>query len=296
MNRSLLRRAQRKLWYTKRPSRSESGRTTNATRRLVRGRTMLLAVAVATSAFVASSHPASASKIGRDASIRSCVSSSAYCSHAQRLDTFKRTTKVSMRCWIDGRWESAAYRSNRWFLVRRASDGYEGFIHSSTIPANQQTRVGWCRDSPRVRAGLEAAARLGQWEPTDSDVKAGGWIRKGPTTNGNAFGPLGDWSGDCAKLAWIAYRRAGGTSLFRGNAWPMFSRYWNHAAERGKGRLPRYGALVGWQGTIGHIAISIGGHRTASTIGFDNAKARNAYVSTKTNDYNGQYFGWVVPK
>ena len=159
---------------------ARTGRMTNTTRRLARTRAGFLAATVAVTALATSAEAAPASTIDRDASIRSCVSDSAYCGHAQRLGTFRRGTNVSMRCWIDGRKETVAYASVRWFLVQRISDGYEGFVHSSTIPAAQQATVGWCRNSLRVRAGLEAAARLGQWQPTDSDVAAGRWTRDRP--------------------------------------------------------------------------------------------------------------------
>jgi hypothetical protein len=89
-------------------------------------------------------------------------------------------------------------------------------------------------------AGLRATERLGQVQPTDADVRDGGWTKYGYALS--AFGPYGDWSGDCAKFAWISSARAG-RSLARSSAADMFTYHWNRPVERGTGTLPRYGAL-----------------------------------------------------
>lgn len=68
--------------------------------------------------------------ITQAASVRSCVNTSdAKCA---AFATFSAGTPVSMTTWIDGSWATGAYRSNRWFLVKR-SDGFEAFVHSSLV-------------------------------------------------------------------------------------------------------------------------------------------------------------------
>ena len=207
-----------------------------------------------------------------------------------------------MLCWLNGRTATGTYSSNRWFLVHRVSDGYEAFIHSSYIPAagqpGGQITVGNCANSWRVEAALQAIARFGQWQPSASDVQLGGWTLYGPTSNPNAFGPDGDWSGDCAKFAWVAYERAG-KQLAKGGAWAMFSTYYSGSySARGRNTLPAYGALVGWDWNPGHIAIAIGGSYVATTLGLDNAKLNNTdeNLAASTSFGGTGFYGWVVPK
>lgn len=223
------------------------------------------------------------------ATVHGCVTNVSFC--RAWMGVYGLGTPVKMECWIDGRSATGLYTSSRWFLVRRA-DGYEGFVHSSWVGA--QTSVGWCGSSLRVKAGLQAAARLGQVYPSAADVTAGGWTRIGSLTNSNAFGPKGDWSGDAAKLAWISYWRAG-RALARGGSWNIFQYHWDRSATRGTSRFAPYGALVGWRWSPGQIGISLGGNRVASTSGADSALRPNDRLFT-TQDYGGPFAGWVVPQ
>lgn len=107
-------------------------------------------------------------------------------------------------------------------------------------------------------------------------------------------GPYGEWSGDCKKLVAVAYSRAGKT-LGLGNAWPAFDHCYNRSATpRGAG-YPQYGSLVGFRTYMpyGHIAVSIGGNRIASTQGVDFNRKPNAIWTTSTLP---SYAVWVVPR
>lgn len=243
---------------------------------MLRKRLKIIALTVGTAALLTTS--AEAATITSSAGVRPCVdTANRYCN---AIGTFAAKSSVAMQCWIDGSWATEAYRSNRWFLVRR-SDGYEGFVHSSRV--GSQTSTSNCGTSLRVKAGLEAIKRMGQATASSSD--AGLFTDWAP-------GPYGEWSGDCKKLVSTAYRRAGLT-LRSGNAKPTFDYYWANRSARGGG-LPRYGALVGFNIALpyGHIAVAVGGNRIATTRGNDGQRLTNEIQSTSTYS---NYVGWVLP-
>jgi hypothetical protein len=197
-----------------------------------------------------------------------------------------------MRCWYNGREETGAYKSDRWFLVRRSADGFEGFVHSSNIPVNQQITVSWCGNSLRVRAGMQAMKRMGQDCASSADTA---WFTaRDWKVFCDAGKKRGEWSGDCKKLVWVAYKGAG-LALVSGDAQPTFNHYWARTKARGNGSsYPRYGALVGYSypAGIGHIAVAVGGKWMASTRGMDGDRQPN--VVRRTSDVSG-YLGWVNP-
>lgn len=136
-----------------------------------------------------------------------------------------------------------------------------------------------------MKAGLQALARVGQVYPSSTDANSLGYA--------GDWGPYGDRSGDCKKLAGIAYYRAGLT-LVRGNAKPTFDHYYANRTNRGTGLRPPYGALVGFNVALpyGHIAVAVGGNRVASTVGSESARRANAVQTTSSYS---NYAGWVVP-
>ncbi len=196
----------------------------------------------------------------QDANVRSCTNTAhANCAPYARISA---RTPVSMVCWRDESWATGAYSSNRWFLVRRASDGLEGFVHSSVVGSRTSTPN--CGSVPRVKAGLEAIGRIGQVFANSSDVALfTDW----------APGPYDEWSGDCKKLVNVAWYRATGTKLVSGNAKPTFDYYWARRSYKGGGNLA-YGSLVGFNvyAPYGHIAVAVGGNRIATTRGVDNQR------------------------
>lgn len=241
---------------------------------------LLAACLLAQGAFVLAAPAASAAspKITTTANVRSCVNTAnTYCSPFAKLTA---GTPVTMACWYDGSTATGNYTSNRWFLVRRG-DGFEGFVHSSLV--GSQVSSPWCGNVTRVKAGLQAIARLGQVYASSSDAsRYSDW----------APGPYAEWSGDCKKFVAIAYYRAGLT-LVSGNAKPTFDYYRANRTQKGGG-FPRYGALVGFNITLpyGHIAVAIGGDRIATTQGYDGNKLPTAIRTTSSYS---NYAGWVVP-
>ena len=250
------------------------------------GRFLALVLALITGlALLALPSPAHAAGpyITQDANVRSCTNTAnANCAPFARISA---RTAVSMVCWRDESWATGAYSSNRWFLVRRASDGFEGFVHSSQVGGQELApRAPHCGSVPRVKAGLEAIARIGQVYANSSDAALfTDW----------APGPYGEWSGDCKKLVNVAWYRATGVKLVSGNAKPTFDYYWARRSYKGGGN-PAYGSLVGFNvyAPYGHITVAVGGNRIATTRGVDNQRLTTAIQAT--GSYS-KYMGWVVP-
>jgi hypothetical protein len=218
--------------------------------------------------------------ITQTANVRACTNTGN--GNCAPLTTIGTSTPVIMVCWRDESWATGAYSSNRWFLVRRSSDGMEGFVHSSLV--GSQSTVPNCGSVPRAMAGLNAIARIGQVYANSSDAALfSDW----------APGPYGEWSGDCKKLVSTAWYRATGRLLVSGNAKPTFDYYWANRGEKGYG-YPRYGSLVGYNiaAPYGHIAVSVGVNRIVSTQGLDFARLP---VAMQTTGSYSNPLGWVVP-
>ena len=111
-------------------------------------------------------------------------------------------------------------------------------MHSSQVGGQELApRAPHCGSVPRVKAGLEAIARIGQVYANSSDAALfTDW----------APGPYGEWSGDCKKLVNVAWYRATGVKLVSGNAKPTFDYYWARRSYKGGGN-PAYGSL--WAST-----------------------------------------------
>lgn len=107
-------------------------------------------------------------------------------------------------------------------------------------------------------------------------------------------GPYGEWSGDCIKLVWVAYYRAGRQFMSR-DARPVFNYYYtNSTHDKDSSGWPRYGALTGFDISLpqGHIEIAIGGDRIMTTRGNDFKRVTNAVLTTSSF---ANYRGWVLP-
>lgn len=105
-----------------------------------------------------------------------------------------------------------------------------------------------------------------------------------------APGPFGEWSGDCAKFAYLAWLKAG-KAIARGNAREQYYAY----ASRVQGGAAPAGALVFWPNVaapFGHIAISDGAGGVYTTQGLDHANLPIARVPV---GHFGAPAGWVMP-
>jgi hypothetical protein len=182
-----------------------------------------------------------------------------------------------LRCWRDASWATGNYNSNRWFLIL-LKDGREGYVHSSFV--GQQTSTPNCTTLHYVRAADWAIAQIGQaYAPASISRNYSDWPP----------GPIGEWSGDCAKFAHAAYAYGAGTSFPRGNAIGQY----RHFRDRGQiiGGLPRYGSPVFYNVTqYGHVAIYIGGTTIVTTRGLDN---HGLTVARADINSFANYLGWA---
>lgn len=224
-----------------------------------------------------------ASKLTARASVRLCASTSV---GACTTDVAKAAgTKLRMVCWRDGSWFTGAYSSNRWFYVKFEGGG-DGFVHSSYV--GNQTTTPNCKEVASVVAGDRALAYNGKTyaSPTDaSRFTAADWKP----------GPVGQWSGDCAKFARIAWW--GRPSVHTGHAVEQYKKY--KADGKIKGGLPPRGALVFWPTatSYGHVAVSLGGGYVATTQGLDEVTKPVVVrkVASVTSSLGVPTAGWALP-
>lgn len=181
--------------------------TTRTQRLIVSGFTILSVVAVSLGIV----SPASTASVVAGVNIRPCVDTSR--NICNPIGTTSGTAVSAMRCWRDGSWATGRYNSNRWFLVY-LGDGREGYVHSSFVDGQYSTPN--CGTLAYVRAADKALSYVGQ-------VYAPGEIANKYAANDWATGPIGEWSGDCAKLAHSAYVYGAGYPFETGHASGMYS-------------------------------------------------------------------------
>lgn len=204
--------------------------------------------------------------------------------------SLKAGTPVRMNCWMDRSYLNAQYPSFRWFHVT-ARNGKRGFVHSSLV--THQTRTPHCSRKPNIWAALRAGRRIGQKQMPSMDKEL--VYQSNPNY----------WTGWCTILGQAAWR--GMASLPGGHAKTQGDRYrwgWHGESLRGNpGRpwkdRPPPGALVFWDsptgGRYGHVAVSLGNGRVATTVGaFGSAPKRNERLRI-THWRNSDYRGWVAP-
>jgi hypothetical protein len=178
-----------------------------------------------------------------------------------KFATIPKGTPTTMICWQDGRVPSGQ-TSPRWFYVKAKNTGGTtsvGFVHSSRV-ADQAT-VGHCSMRREMATTMWATAHLGQVITQDAAERA--------AFNDWAPGPVGEWSGDCVKLANLAW--FGRT--YRGNAADLYSQYRRAGVLKPMSQTPVRGALVLWDGAtahgFGHVALSLGNGLMVTTEGLD---------------------------
>jgi cell wall-associated NlpC family hydrolase len=172
-------------------------------------------------------------------------------------------TPITMICWQDGR-VPAGSTSARWFYATgKDTSGAtrEGFIYEPRV--SNQTVVGHCSMRRDLATTMWATAHLGQVITQDAAER-------------NAYtdwapGPVGEWSGDCAKFAQLAWWK----STHSGSGATMYSSYKNAGVMNPMSSTPPRGALVFWDGATaggyGHVAVSIGNGFMVTTQGLDNS-------------------------
>ncbi len=193
------------------------------------------------------------------------------------------TSTGRMQCWRDGGWATGRYSSNRWFLME-LSNGQEGFVHSSFV--TNQTSVPNCSSLARVLAADWALAQVkarAVYAPPEYGQGSMGGLDWRP-------GPDREWSGDCAKLPYLAYRRVGVN-------YPLNHAIgqWNDLASRrgSNAYLPRYGDPVFYSiGGFGHTGLYVGGQSIVATQAGDWAYKPVEIYPMFNNGY-GTYLGWA---
>jgi cell wall-associated NlpC family hydrolase len=114
--------------------------------------------------------------------------------------------------------------------------------------------------------------------------------------------PVGEWSGDCVKLPFLAWYLATGIQLQHGHAKDNATYYMKqpgwHPAERPNPSPPPVGAVVFYgkngDNEYGHEAISLGNGQVATTIGMDHDHKDNAVVAFQDAS-RGRYLGYYLP-
>jgi hypothetical protein len=185
--------------------------------------------------------------------------------------------QVSMVCWKDGSNYTGDYTTNRWFWV--VGPAGEGYASASVV--RNQTSVPACDSKPAFVAADVALARYGQvWASTgDKALFANSeWLP----------GDVGEWSGDCVKLPYVAWK-AVGITIPKQDA---ITNYYN-LRSRLQGGAPPRGAVAFYNVTSwGHEVIGVGNGFVATTQGLD-----GSYTPITVKPWNSwsNFLGWYLP-
>ena len=130
---------------------------------------------------------------------------------------------------------TGAYSSKRWFYVQLQTNGWYGYVHSSFVQ-HQHPGTASCDTYPELVAAQWAVTTYGKAsiDPADNIWPASQWLP----------GPVGEWSGDCPKLTYRAWKYAGRPHLTGNTAMDIYRAY-NSKGMIKRGPPPR-GALVFW--------------------------------------------------
>lgn len=223
--------------------------------------------------------PASGTYVSTAAAMRLCTNTGNAGCRPAGMPSVARHAKVKMVCWQDGSTATGEYKTNRWFWVDAPTGS--GYVHASYV--KRQTSVPACSTKRAWVAAEQAVARYGQVMASAADQAMFSNTAWNP-------GPKGEWAGDCPKLPYVGWRKAGITvpaSHARNNY-----NTWRNQGKIRQGVPPR-GAIVFWDVTsYGHTAVSLGNGYVVTTRGMDFDRLPNAVV--KYNSYS-RYLGWALP-
>jgi hypothetical protein len=216
-------------------------------------------------------------------SVAGCGTSLSDGSAKKSLPSISQNEPLSMICWQDGSHFTGPYTTNRWFWIKSQS-GKVGFISASVVPVSRQSKVPACSTNKSIVAVETAVERYGQTMASSSDRALFASSEWSP-------GPVGEWSGDCVKLAYVAWHAAGVT-IRKNNALTNYNYY--KSKRLVKGGTPAVGALVWFNidKPDGHEAVYVGDGLAASTQGVDGNHKPNV---VKAYSSWGSYLGWWLP-
>ena len=192
------------------------------------------------------------------------------------MPTVSANSSVTMVCW-----EKDA-KSQMWFWINAANGS--GYVYSSYV--QRQTTTPYCPNNLEFAAAEAAIARVnGSAYASTADQALFAPSEWSP-------GPVGEWSGDCPKLPYVAWHAAGVT-IPKQNAITNYNTWVSQRGALPKSTPPR-GAVVFYNITQwGHTAIALGDGFLATTQGLDKGYLPNAI---KSYNYFLNYLGWVEPK
>ncbi|MCM1983773.1 CHAP domain-containing protein [Lyngbya confervoides] len=146
-------------------------------------------------------------------------------------------------------------------------------------------------ESPAARAVSWAAKQVGQRSASDP---AKSYWPLGEEQGDWAPGYRGEWSGDCAKFVFSAWRFGAGIDIYMNDA----SKQYHHYKAQIQHGAPPAGAIVFWPDLppFGHIAISDGLGGIYTTEGLDGDNLPIAHLTSKQAVQTfGTPAGWVLP-
>ncbi|MFN8120942.1 MAG: hypothetical protein U0237_00795 [Thermoleophilia bacterium] len=252
----------------------------------VASRRIRIAAAFAACGALATPGVASASTLASTTALRGCTYAAAppesglnagLCAPLQQLAP---GLGVTMLCWKDD-------YGRRWFLVKTAT-GFEGYVEGSAV-ANQ-VMVNHCAQAGTVTRKVLAA----DWAFLTVGQRYGGAdISTFYPAASWRPGPVGEFSGDCIKLAHYAWFRGTGVSSYLGNAIDVWAFYASRGLVGPASQPPPYGSMIFYGTAVdprGHVGIAVGGTRIVNTKGVDGQALPVAW-----QDYREipGYLGWV---
>lgn len=210
-----------------------------------------------------------------------CTSQQSLCTSQTVTAKIAKGTPLRMVCWRDDRDPFDRSKKSRWFYSI-LDNGQEGWLWEPQVGG--QVTVRSCTGINWISWSDFAIGHIDQRDAAPAETAAF-------LTQDWAPGKPGEWSGDCAKFAWLAT----GKVAYRADAIAMWRYYANRGQVDTTHRPPR-GALVFWNQTKwGHVAVSLGNWQAVGTVGLDGDHlpiARYDVLGSRASTY----LGWVMPQ
>lgn len=209
-----------------------------------------------------------------------CTSVQSFCTSNNVVRSIPYGTPLTMVCWRDDR-APFPNSSPRWFYSY-LDNGQEGWLWAPQV--RNQVSTPSCNTINWINVSDFVIGHIGQVYASSSEAAAFSSADWSP-------GPIGEWSGDCIKFAYLAWNKA----TARGDANAVYDYY----ARRGMIRTsrPPRGALVFWNlSAQGHVAVSLGNWMAVGTQGVDNQFKPISAYGILDPGRGSAYRGWAMPQ